>query len=133
MFTRPFTSLGWIIMPLMLIYGLITPLTYVIIDAALLLGIASGSWTTIVLPVLVFILVDMVYAGWGMYGEKNWYKLVIAVPLVRFVSRYIAFSVLVYSFVTALEGSVVSWNKVMRTGGVRDLFAKMSSRVSTNS
>ncbi len=128
--TRPFSGLGFVVIPMMLLYGLITPLTYVIVDGALLIGIASGSWNTIVLPVLLFMVFDTVYAGIGMIGEKKWLQHTLMVPVVRFVSRYIAFSVVIQSCAAALEGAVVGWNKVDRTGGVHNLFVAMTSKSS---
>ena len=127
--TRPLTGLGWMIIPAMFLYGIILPLSYAVVDAALILGIVSGAWETLVLPVIVFMIFDTLYSGVGTFGERNWLRLTLSVPVTRFMTRYIAFYVLVQGLVTASEGNAVLWNKVRRTGDLRRLFASMLGSV----
>jgi hypothetical protein len=113
------------IVPAMFLYGIILPLSYSIVDAALILGIVSGAWSTLVVPVVIFMIFDTIYSGIGTFGERNWLRLTLSVPVTRFLTRYIAFYVLVQGLVTASEGNAVLWNKVRRTGDLRRLFATM--------
>lgn len=119
---RPISSMNLVVMPNIFIYNIVLPLTYPLADSALIFGLIFGEWRSLVLPFVIFTCIDLLYALWGLRGEPNKWKLLLAVPLQRVVYRQLLYYTVYKGFVRALEGTGTSWNKFTKTGETRRFY-----------
>jgi hypothetical protein len=122
MYERPASSMSLVVMPNIFIYNILLPLTYPLADSALLFGLIFGEWTTLILPFAIFTAVDLLYAVWGLRGEPNKWKLLLAVPMQRVVYRQLLYYTVYKGVIRAIEGSGMGWNKFTKTGETRRFY-----------
>lgn len=116
-FLNPFSgSLGLVVMPNTLVYTLILPLLYPIMDILLFSWILFNRSNETLLLFGLFTAIDLIYALFGILGEKQKRKLILWLPLQRLFYRVVVYYVVVISLIRVIEGSGMLWNKVMKRG-----------------
>lgn len=113
---QPRSVMSLIIMPNTLLFSILLPLTYPLVDTVLIGSLFFGVWQNVLLPVLVFTGVDMLYAMWGLSGEKRQKGLLWFVPLQRLYYRQLLYYTVIRSLVHAIEGRGSRWNKFAKMG-----------------
>jgi len=113
---RPFSRMTLLVLPNMLLFGILVPLTFPIADTVLIFSILSGSWSNLLIPILLFSAVDIVYVAWGLLYERRAFHLIWFVPLQRFAYRELIYYTVIRSLVHAIEGRTSSWNKFKKSG-----------------
>ena len=113
---RPWSAVGLIVMPNTLLFGIVMPLTYPVVDTVLIMSLLFGGVASLWLPILLFTAIDMLYALWGVWGERDGKKLVLYVPLQRFFYRQLLYYTVIKSLVRAIEGRGARWNKFAKVG-----------------
>jgi cellulose synthase/poly-beta-1,6-N-acetylglucosamine synthase-like glycosyltransferase/peptidoglycan/xylan/chitin deacetylase (PgdA/CDA1 family) len=115
-------SMTLIVLPNIFIFNMMLPLIYPFADSAFIFGLFSSQWQTLILPFLLFTAFDLTYAMWGVWGEPNAWRLMLAVPLQRIVYRQLLYISVMRSVVRALEGTGSSWNKFAKMGETKRFF-----------
>ncbi len=113
---RPTSALSLLVMPNTLFFGILMPLTYPIIDTLLIGSLIFGAAPTLWVPIALFTLIDMLYAVWGLWGEKGGKWLILYVPFQRFFYRQLLYYTVIKSVVRAIEGRGARWNKFAKVG-----------------
>lgn len=113
---QPTSALSLVVLPNIFIFNILLPLTYPFADSALLFGILLGDWQSLVLPFALFTAFDMAYAGLGLLGEGNLWRVWGVVPLQRVIYRQLLYYTVAKSAVRALEGVGSGWNKFIKIG-----------------
>jgi hypothetical protein len=111
-----------VVMPNVFIYNILLPLTYPFADSALVFGLIFGEWRTLVAPFLIFTVIDLLYATWGLRGEQGKWKLMLAVPLQRVIYRQLLYYTVYRGIIRALEGTGDRWNKFAKMGETRRFY-----------
>ncbi len=122
MIEKPDGIMSLVVMPNIFIYNILLPLTYPFADSALVFGLIFGEWQTLVLPFVIFTILDLLYATWGLRGEQSRWKLMVAVPLQRIVYRQLLYYTVYKSFIRAIEGSGTVWNKFAKMGETKRFY-----------
>ena len=113
---RPLSGMTLVVMPNIFIFNIILPLSYPFADSALLVGLALTDWGGLIVPFALFTLFDVVYAGIGVWPEKNRLRLLSMVPLQRIVYRQLLYYTVMRGVVRSIEGTGSSWNKFAKMG-----------------
>jgi len=129
---RPWSWLGLLVMPNTLFFGILMPLTYPIIDTVLIISLIFGGASTLWLPIILYTVIDMLYALWGVWGEKGGLRLILYVPLQRFFYRQLLYYTVIKSLVRAIEGRGARWNKFAKLGETDRYFYKDLSSTAPN-
>lgn len=119
---NPKSVMSLIVLPNVFVYNILLPFTYPFADSALVIGILFGEWKTLVLPFAIFTFFDLAYAYWGVWREKEPWKLMLAVPLQRIVYRQLLYITVIRGIVRAIEGTGASWNKFRKAGETRRFY-----------
>lgn len=119
---RPDSMMSLVVMPNIFVYNILLPLTYPFADSALVFGLIFGEWQTLVAPFLIFTVLDLLYAGWGLRGEPNKWKLMLAVPMQRVVYRQLLYYTVYKALIRATEGTGTGWNKFAKMGETRRFY-----------
>jgi cellulose synthase/poly-beta-1,6-N-acetylglucosamine synthase-like glycosyltransferase/peptidoglycan/xylan/chitin deacetylase (PgdA/CDA1 family) len=119
---RPFHPMSYLVMPNTLIFGILLPITYPVVDTMLVISLFLGPVWEVLLPIAFFTLVDTAYAMWGLYGEKRSKKLLWFVPLQRILYRQLLYYTVIRSLVYAIEGRGSRWNKFAKLGETQRFF-----------
>ncbi len=122
MVERPDSVMTLVVMPNVFVYNILLPLTYPFADSALVFGLIFGEWHTLVAPFLLFTMLDLLYATWGLRGEPNKWKLMMAVPLQRIVYRQLLYYTVYKALIRAIEGRGGGWNKFAKMGETRRFY-----------
>lgn len=122
MVERPFSMMSTVVMPNIFVNNILLPLTYPFADSALLFGLVFGEWRSLVIPFLIFTVLDLIYALWGLRGEPNKLKLMLAVPLQRVVYRQLLYYSVYKALIRAIEGKGTGWNKFAKMGETRRFY-----------
>ena len=114
--TRP--SLGWLVLPNILFFGLFMAVLIPFVDIAMLLAIFGwvNIWT-VVIPFIIYTLFDMWCAIEGIAEEKS--ASIQLIPLIiwqRFFYRYVISATVIHSISLALLGNLVGWGVQTRRG-----------------
>jgi hypothetical protein len=117
-----------VLMPYTFIFGIVLPLTYPVVDAVLIWSLLSGFWLAALTPVLVFTLVDILYAMWGLRGEQFGWRLLWMVPIQRLCYRQLLYYTVARAVVRAIEGTGASWNKVKKAGETQRFYIEHFGR-----
>lgn len=117
-FSRVRPSLGFLILPNVVLFNLTIPLLVPILDIGVLLGLTGFvSLASVLLPFLIYTLFDLWCAVEGLAYEKAAPKRLI--PLViwqRFFYRYVLAAAIIQSLGVALAGTFVAWGLQKRRG-----------------
>ncbi len=120
---RPTSSMSYLVMPNTLFFGILLPITYPVVDTILIFSIFFGAWQAVLVPILIFTLVDMLYVYWGLSLEKGSRKgLILFVPLQRIFYRQLLYYTVIKSLVRAIEGRGAGWNKFVKVGETERFF-----------
>jgi cellulose synthase/poly-beta-1,6-N-acetylglucosamine synthase-like glycosyltransferase/peptidoglycan/xylan/chitin deacetylase (PgdA/CDA1 family) len=117
-FSRTRPSLGFLILPNVVLFNLCIPLLVPILDIGVLLGLGGFvSLSSVLLPFLIYTLFDIWCAIEGLSYERVAPKRLI--PLViwqRFFYRYVLAAAIIQSVGVALAGTFVAWGLQKRRG-----------------
>ncbi len=116
------TVMTLVVLPNIFIFNIVLPLIYPFADSALIVGLFLGDWRSLLLPFLLFTGFDVLYAMWGVWREKDAWKLMLAVPLQRIVYRQLLYYSVIKGVVRALEGTGSSWNTFVKAGETKRFF-----------
>ncbi len=116
LFENPTTSFSLVIMPNILLFSLVAPLFFPLIDALFILTILFGSWQKALLMYAAFTAIDTLYAALAFQKEKRSWKQLVFVPIQRLYYRQILYYVVARSILRAVEGNEEFWNKVVKNG-----------------
>ncbi len=109
-------TLGSVVIPNVMIYTLFLPLLYPVMDILFLSWLAFSFFDQLGFVLMLFLLIDLIYALLGFYQEKHQRKLLFWLPLQRVFYRVVIYYVVLKSVLKALEGSEMFWNKVLKRG-----------------
>lgn len=126
-FRRP--NLGFIILPNILLFNILLPLTAPLIDILMIFFLASGSWLKVLVAYNIFTLIDVIYSGLGLIKEKRSFGLIAIIPIQRIVYRQLMYIVLVKCLIKAFEGTQAIWGKFKKTGASAQAFFPESNRL----
>jgi cellulose synthase/poly-beta-1,6-N-acetylglucosamine synthase-like glycosyltransferase len=118
----PSSVLSSIVLPNILIYNILLPMTYPFADSALIFGLVFGQSYTLVVPFVIFTSLDLLYAYWGVREEPHTLRLMIAVPLQRLIYKWLLYYTVARAIVRAIEGSGSRWNKFKKVGETSRFF-----------
>lgn len=109
-------SLRWIVLPNTLLYSIILPLFYPLMDILFIFSVVFNAIEDFWLVYGLFILIDFTYAIIAFAGEKSQKGALLWLPLQRFFYRFIIYFVVTKSILKIIEGSESLWNKVRKRG-----------------
>lgn len=105
-------------------YDLFLPFFYPIVDLIFLGSIVTGTFSTMALPLLLFLLLDFGTVYLAMIGEEKKEYTLVTMLLMRLTYRHLLFYAFVVSLVRFFEGRSVGWQKLERTGDAQRLYFK---------
>lgn len=111
-------SLGFLILPNVILFNLLLPMMVPIIDAGLIAGLLGFEemWRMLVF-FLFFMLFDLWYSIEAMAFESQpKYQLIPLIVFQRWFYRYIMAFAIIKSLITALAGTLVRWGVQQRSG-----------------
>lgn len=127
MFEQPTKPIGFLVLPNALVFGIILPLVYPLMDTALILGLLLPGAKDLLFPFLLFTSIDLIYTFWGLSREKGRMKLLLLVPFQRILYRQLLYCTVVKSVVCAIEGTGTRWNKFAKVGNAQRFFVSTIS------
>ncbi|HTR18867.1 MAG TPA: glycosyltransferase [Candidatus Paceibacterota bacterium] len=113
---HPLSSMSLIVLPNIIVFNTLLPLTYPFSDLSLVIGLLVSDWHGLVLPFLLFTAFDVSYAAVGVWREKDRVRMLAYVPLQRFVYRQLLYYTVMRGLIRALEGTGSGWNKFSKIG-----------------
>jgi len=113
---KPFSPFGLVILPNTVLFSLIVPLFYPLVDAVLIFAIILGSWQQVLLTYIIFTIVDVIYSSLAFVGKKENWKRLLFIPIQRLYYRQVIYYVVAKSILRAIEGSEETWGKVAKKG-----------------
>lgn len=116
LFNRRYRWLGMFIMPNSLISVIIPLVFWPLLAYISIQNVLSGNYIVIVIYFLITMTVQFIAAGIGLYLARERIGLLWAVPFARFIYGPIRLYILYKTVITALRGSYVGWNKLLRAG-----------------
>ncbi|MER7108156.1 bifunctional polysaccharide deacetylase/glycosyltransferase family 2 protein [Streptomyces sp. NPDC000229] len=114
----PSGRFGRVGLPLVALFMVITPLLAPLIDVFLLYGLIFGPTQKTILAWLGVLLVQAVCAAYAFRLDKEKMTHLISLPLQQILYRQLMYVVLLQSWITALTGGRLRWQKLRRTGVV---------------
>lgn len=121
LFSRRQKTLGFVSMPLMWIFQYIFQALSPIVDIYMLISMLTGGSLKILLWFFAFLLVDLVTSVMAFRMEKENPLPLLWLPFQRVFYRLMMTYLVLKSIAAALKGSMVGWNKLKRTGSVKDV------------
>jgi cellulose synthase/poly-beta-1,6-N-acetylglucosamine synthase-like glycosyltransferase len=117
--------LGWISLPYSFIFNIVMPVVALALNLAVIFGVIVGVVHPGFLMLVVFTLLDTLYAYVALLEEVPGRRLFAAlVPFQRFV-YLLAYSIIIFLVVVKiLDGSPTRWNKTARNGAAELFFHK---------
>lgn len=109
-------SMGLIVLPNTLIYTVILPLLYPLMDVIFVTSLAFNFMNQFWMMYVIFMVVDMGYALLAFSKESRHRYLLLLLPFQRLFYRFIIYYVVLVSVVRAIEGGEALWNKVRKRG-----------------
>lgn len=116
---RPrYGALGFVALPSIWIFQVLLAVLAPLAEIAMLLAFVAGNWRIVVLYYAAFLLLDFLTALLAyLLEEENPVDLLLFIPQ-RLYYRVLMNYILVKSFLYALRGRLVGWNKLERTASV---------------
>jgi cellulose synthase/poly-beta-1,6-N-acetylglucosamine synthase-like glycosyltransferase/peptidoglycan/xylan/chitin deacetylase (PgdA/CDA1 family) len=114
----PSGRFGRVGLPLVSLFMVITPLLAPLIDVFLLYGLVFGPTQKTIVAWLGVLLVQAVCAAYAFRLDKEKMTHLISLPLQQILYRQLMYVVLLQSWITALTGGRLRWQKLRRTGAV---------------
>ncbi|MFR9799479.1 bifunctional polysaccharide deacetylase/glycosyltransferase family 2 protein [Streptomyces sp. MS06] len=109
---------GRVGLPFVAVFMVLTPLLAPAIDVAMLYGVLFVDPYSTLAAWFGVLGLQAVFAAWSFHldGEKYWH--LITLPVQQVVYRVLMYMVLLQSWITALTGGQLRWQKLRRTGEV---------------
>ncbi|MBN0047634.1 glycosyltransferase [Streptomyces actuosus] len=109
---------GRVGLPFVAVFMVLTPLLAPAIDVAMLYGVIFVDPYATLAAWFGVMALQAVFAAWSFHldGEKYWH--LITLPVQQVVYRVLMYMVLLQSWITALTGGRLRWQKLRRTGEV---------------
>ncbi|MEU6992379.1 glycosyltransferase [Streptomyces sp. NPDC046465] len=114
----PSGRFGRVGLPLVSLFMVLAPLLAPLIDVFLLYGLVFGPTQKTIAAWLGVLAVQAVCAAWAFRLDRERPSHLIALPLQQILYRQLMYVVLLQSWITALTGGRLRWQKLRRTGAV---------------
>ncbi|GHC44914.1 glycosyltransferase [Streptomyces flavofungini] len=114
----PSGRFGRVGLPLVSLFMIVAPLLAPLIDVFLLYGLAFGPTRQTVIAWLGVLTVQAVCAAYAFHLDREPPTHLISLPLQQLLYRQLMYVVLLQSWITALTGGRLRWQKLRRTGAV---------------
>lgn len=102
-------------------YDFFLPFFYPIVDIALIYTALTGTFHTMALPLLVFVLIDIAVVALATRGERIESPFILVFAM-RLLYRHLLFAAFIVSFVRFVEGRTKGWQKLARTGDAQRMY-----------
>jgi cellulose synthase/poly-beta-1,6-N-acetylglucosamine synthase-like glycosyltransferase len=103
------------------LFQVLLPLLAPLVDVLTLYGMLVTNPVKVFLAWLGMLGVQVLVAGYAFRLDREPLRPVLLIPLQQFVYRQIMYAVVVQSVITAVVGARLRWQKLARTGGLREL------------
>ncbi|GAA3878221.1 glycosyltransferase [Streptomyces lacrimifluminis] len=114
----PSGRFGRVGLPLVSLFMVLAPLLAPLIDIFLLYGLVFGPTEKTILAWLGVLAIQVVCAAYAFRLDKEPMTHLISLPLQQILYRQLMYVVLLQSWITALTGGRLRWQKLRRTGAV---------------
>jgi len=114
----PSGRFGRIGLPLVALFMVVAPLLAPLIDIFLLYGVVFGPTEKTIAAWLGVLAIQLVCAAYAFRLDKERMTHLISLPLQQLLYRQLMYVVLLQSWITALTGGRLRWQKLRRTGAV---------------
>ncbi|BBC33609.1 Chitin synthase [Streptomyces graminofaciens] len=114
----PSGRFGRVGLPLVSLFMVVAPLLAPLIDVFLLYGLVFGPTERTVGAWLGVLAVQVVCAAYAFHLDKERMTHLVSLPLQQLLYRQLMYVVLLQSWITALTGGRLRWQKLRRTGAV---------------
>ncbi|GAX55498.1 glycosyltransferase [Streptomyces olivochromogenes] len=114
----PSGRFGRVGLPLVSLFMVLAPLLAPLIDVFLLYGLVFGPTQRTVLAWLGVLAVQVACAAYAFRLDRERMRYLISLPLQQILYRQLMYMVLLQSWITALTGGRLRWQKLRRTGVV---------------
>ncbi|WP_326811512.1 bifunctional polysaccharide deacetylase/glycosyltransferase family 2 protein [Streptomyces scopuliridis] len=114
----PSGRFGRVGLPLVSLFMVLAPLLAPLIDVFLLYGLVFGPTRQTIAAWLGVLLIQAVCAAYAFRLDKERMTHLISLPLQQLLYRQLMYVVLLQSWITALTGGRLRWQKLRRTGAV---------------
>nr|WTA00404.1 bifunctional polysaccharide deacetylase/glycosyltransferase family 2 protein [Streptomyces sp. NBC_00857] len=114
----PSGRFGRVGLPLVSLFMVLAPLLAPLIDVFLLYGLVFGPTQKTIVAWLGVLLVQAVCAAYAFRLDRERMRHLISLPLQQILYRQLMYVVLLQSWITALTGGRLRWQKLRRTGVV---------------
>lgn len=113
---KPLSPFSLVVLPNTILFSLIVPLFYPVVDAILIIAMILGAWKEVVLTYVIFTIIDVLYSSAAFIGKRNvWWRLLF-IPIQRLYYRQFIYYVVAKSILRAFEGGEEAWGKVKKNG-----------------
>ncbi|MGP9020548.1 bifunctional polysaccharide deacetylase/glycosyltransferase family 2 protein [Streptomyces sp. BR1] len=114
----PSGRFGRVGLPLVSLFMVLAPLLAPLIDVFLLYGIVFGPTQKTIIAWLGVLLIQLVCAAYAFRLDRERLTHLVSLPLQQILYRQLMYVVLLQSWITALTGGRLRWQKLRRTGVV---------------
>jgi cellulose synthase/poly-beta-1,6-N-acetylglucosamine synthase-like glycosyltransferase/peptidoglycan/xylan/chitin deacetylase (PgdA/CDA1 family) len=114
----PSGRFGRVGLPLVSLFMVLAPLLAPLIDVFLLYGLVFGPTQKTIVAWLGVLLIQAVCAAYAFRLDRERMTHLISLPLQQILYRQLMYVVLLQSWITALTGGRLRWQKLRRTGAV---------------
>ena len=114
----PSGRFGRVGMPLVSLFMILAPLLAPLIDVFLLYGLVFGPTEQTIIAWFGVLVVQAVCAAYAFRLDKERMTHLLSLPLQQILYRQLMYVVLLQSWITALTGGRLRWQKLRRTGAV---------------
>ncbi|MFG2477068.1 glycosyltransferase [Streptomyces fagopyri] len=114
----PSGRFGRVGLPLVALFMVLAPLLAPLIDAFLLYGVVFGPTQKTIIAWLGVLAVQAVCAAYAFRLDRERMTHLLSLPLQQILYRQLMYMVLIQSWITALTGGRLRWQKLRRTGVV---------------
>ncbi|MEU9183015.1 glycosyltransferase [Streptomyces sp. NPDC048484] len=114
----PSGRFGRVGMPLVALFMIVAPLLAPLIDVFLLYGLVFGPTEQTIIAWFGVLAVQAVCAAYAFRLDKERMTHLVSLPLQQILYRQLMYVVLLQSWITALTGGRLRWQKLRRTGAV---------------
>nr|WSZ16802.1 glycosyltransferase [Streptomyces canus] len=114
----PSGRFGRVGLPLVSLFMVVAPLLAPLIDVFLLYGVVFGPTEKTIVAWLGVLMIQLVCAAYAFRLDRERMTHLISLPLQQILYRQLMYVVLLQSWITALTGGRLRWQKLRRTGVV---------------
>ncbi|QJS11658.1 glycosyltransferase [Streptomyces argyrophyllae] len=114
----PSGRFGRVGLPLVSLFMVVAPLLAPLIDLFLVYGLVFGPTARTALAWCAVLAVQALCAGYAFHLDRERLTPLLSLPLQQLLYRQLMYVVLLQSWITALTGGRLRWQKLRRTGGV---------------